>query len=455
MMLRRKTTGMEVRTQWEMLWGRKQTRSDTIPRDQSDSDTGDNDDPFDCSHIAVLPSKQMVESVLTERIEKWKSLERRKVIKELDAGAAKPKGWSVNRVRLPRNFDYDSKLPEPLEQEGGEKVVSLQDPSKMISYERELWKIFKDTPTVEELNADRMVGAKCTQMRQVVEYMEANVQQAYGLQSHANVRLRMKDRHSLPDPPISNSYFTTVRLEVWRRNLKNQPSMAAHRLELEFLASQTLEDVHAAIVELSEDEFWEETEEDQMKSSKERSGFFFVEDTFYNAAGKVDYVTPILIWLDGDKDNQTRKNVQLPRRAYLGIHPDNEIHIKSMTNTRLDQIKWRLGTRYVHVHHGDVETAIFLSDIQLGPKQPTSYPLIHDDWVPSYHAVYCDACGKNQPGAVATQGGPMTDGAPRVLCSVCFDALFWDQHNTTPAKFSIWRNQLDLSTGLEAPDVIF
>jgi snRNA-activating protein complex (SNAPc), subunit 3 len=448
-MIRRKTTGEEVKKRWEILLARKRPRSDAVLLDPDD------EDPFDCSKIAVLPSKQMVKSVLRERIEKWKALERRKVCKETEAGAPKPKGWHVSRVRLPHNFDYASKRSQPPDpQPDGDKVVSLQDPTKLISYEQELWKIFKDTPTVEELEKDRMEGAECSRMRQAVEYMEANIQQAYGLQSHANVRLRMKDRHGLPDPPHLGPKVTTIRLEVWQRNLKNQPSMAAHRLELEFLGSQTLEDVHASIVELSEDEFWEKSDEGKTTSSKERSGFFFIEDTFYKAAGHIDYTAPVLTWLDGEKDSNEK--VHPPRRAYLGIQPSKEIQIKPMSDSRLDKITWRLGTRYVHVHHGDVECAIFLSDIQQGPKQLTSYPLIHDDWVPSYRSVFCEACGKNKPGAFATKGGnPMTDGTPRVLCSVCFDALFWDEPSTPFAKFSIWRNQIELSAGLEPPDLTF
>ena len=449
-MIRRKITGREVEERWKTLLSRKRPRSEnTTNSTQNNKEV----DPFDCSIIAVPPPKQLAEAVLADRIEKWKSLERRKVIKDLEAGAPKAKGRLVSRVRLPHNFDYESKLPGPPLQEG-DKVVSLQDPTKQISYEQELWKIFKDTPKIDDLETDRLDGAKCSRMRQAVEYMETNIEQAHGLQSHANVRLRMKDRHGLPDPPLSNPKMLTIKLEVWQRNLKNQPSMAAHRLELEFLSSQTLQDVHASIVELSEDEFWDITDEGKSTSSKEQSGFFFVEDTFYAASGKVDYVAPIKNWLDGSSVNP--EFGMFPRRAYLGIQPMQDIQTKPMSETRLDQITWRLGTRYVHVHHGDVENAIFLADIQYGPKHLTTYPLIHDDWVPSYRAVFCDACGKNKTGAFATEGGnPRTDGSPRILCSICFDALFWDQPNTSRVKFGIWRNQLELSTGLEPPDVLF
>ena len=450
-MIRRKITGREVEERWKTLLSRKRPRNEVTknlilsPNDEVD--------PFDCSNIAVPPSKQMVEAVLADRIEKWKSLERRKVFKDVEAGAPRAKGFLVSRVRLPHHFDYESKLPGPPLHEG-DKVISLQDPTKQISYEQELWKIFKDTPKIEDLKARRLRGAKCNRMQQAVEYMEANIQQAHGLQSHANVRLRMKDRHGLPDPPSSNAKVLTIRIEVWQRNLKNQPSMAAHRLELEFLSSQTLQDVHSSIVELSDDEFWDRTDEGKSTPSKTRSGFFFVEGTFYAAPGKVDYISPIKSWLDGDRVNKEFRTFF--RRAYLGIQPTQEIQTKPMSGTRLDQITWRLGTRYVHVHHGDVENAIFLVDVQYCPTQPTTYPLIHDDWVPSYRAAFCDACGKSKPGAFATEGGnSRTDGSPRILCSICFDALFWDQPNTKCVKFGIWRNQFELSTGLEPPDISF
>jgi hypothetical protein len=89
----------------------------------------------------------------------------------------------------------------------------------------------------------------------------------------------------------------------------------------------------------------------------EESGCFFIEDNFY-LVGPVDYAQPILDWIDGygSKPNPARS-------AYLGISAQTPLKTyKGMKDIQLGQVPFRLGLRYYHVCHGDVETSVMLTD---------------------------------------------------------------------------------------------
>ena len=69
-----------------------------------------------------------------------------------------------------------------------------------------------------------------------------------------------------------------------------------------------------------------------------------------------------------------------------------------MSEVPLETIVLGLGTRYVHVHHGDVECSIFAVDFACRRNDettsPPSFPILHDIWQPNncISTFECEAC---------------------------------------------------------------
>jgi hypothetical protein len=64
-----------------------------------------------------------------------------------------------------------------------------------------------------------------------------------------------------------------------------------------------------------------------------------------------------------------------------------------MKDAHLKDLPLRLGFRYYHVCHGDVETNVFLIDRRLTWKSQIRYLILHDIWTPYNRVPFCDACG--------------------------------------------------------------
>ena len=255
-----------------------------------------------------------------------------------------------------------------------------------------------------------------------------------------------------------HDFCATLRLEFLRQQMRRTSTPDSYRMVLEFLGSQTLLDVHRAIAELTEDDLWDEAE--KLKSSSttstttdsnqqqtmETSGFFFIEGTFYTA-GAVDYTTPILQWMKTGNEREQKSRL----RTHLGLTVfDSLPPVRSMADTRLEDISCRLGMRYVHVMHGDVECAVFATDRRLMAKtaaRDLHFPILHDVWTPSYNLPECDAC-QARPGSIATATDCAVTGGHRILCQDCCRKLqLPSQARDQIQRFAVWRGQADLSAG--------
>ena len=440
-------------------------------------------DPFECDSIAAPPAHAQVEKVLAESLQKWQELDERKIVKdnryehlenELEqlkrkraeeeepaddtdqedsegqtsrSGQKKREelkihkgGWrfSDRKLILPEFFDYASKLPAaPDDEECRDRVISLLDPSKHLSYHQELWRLFASVPTVESLEQEAKEGIHLPFTTAVYSEIMEGTAKNVRLDGHNLSRLRMADRHGLPPVQDEAHDTATIRMECWRRQPKRGNAPDPYRVILEFLASQTLLDVHHALVQLAEDGLWTNTYQNE---SGDPSGLFFIENDFYTA-GPLDYVQPILDWIDGGPPNPTR-------RRYLGITSMENLTIKPMKGIRLDQIQFRLATRYCHVHHGDVECALFVTDMRLTSHAGVVYPLIHDAWTSSYPVPQCEGC-RLYPVMFATAAScEVTDGGPRALCESCCSQLrLREKAPNCVELYSTWKDQPDISMG--------
>jgi hypothetical protein len=458
-----RVSGEESERRWKILNGRK-SRPLLSP-----SEAGELPNPFDCSDLLVPASHALVDSTLKGFVKHWKDLDDRKVETiaesngsdgDVDSSRKRQRpdeplnfGWHANRLRLPDHFDFASRQAAPPQDDGGgDRVVSLEDPSVHLSFERELWKLCRAVPLLEELEAGAMAGAKCQRMRTLNVEISEGVKKHSRLDCHALSRLRMSDRHGLPPVnPRNRDHITTVRLECWRRQLKRGSSPDGNRLDLEFLGTQTLKDVHDVIVELSKDELWCDAERAPADSYQDMSGMFLIEDTFYTT-GAVDYTSNILAWLDGMTPGP-------PRRGFLGLPLAVPLEIQPMSSIRLEQLRWRLGLRYFHSHHGDVECSVLLTDLrQSQSTSVSSFPIIHDVWTPSYSFVECDACRHRVCLLAVSASHESTDGGPRTLCQPCYQQLYPSrgvQQSSGVQKVSVWRDQGELSVAHEVPETLF
>ena len=459
----RQLSGEESKRRWKILNGREYRPL------LSASEAGELTDPFDCSDLVVPASPALVDSTLEHFVKRWKDLEDRKVENSAESngeggggGDAFRKrqrhdepvrwGWHAKRLRLPDHFDYASRQAGPPEDDGsGDRVVSLEDLSVHLSFERELWKLFRAVPTLDELKKEATAGAECRRMRTLNVEISEGVKRHSRLDCHALSRLRMTDRHGLPPiNPNNRDHITTIRLEFWRRHLKRGSSPDGNRLDLEFLGTQTLKDVHDAIVELSKDELWSDAEQVSALTNRESSGIFLIEDTFYTV-GTVDYASSTIAWLDGAAPGP-------PRRSYLGLPLSLPLKIQPMSSVRLEQLRWRLGVRYFHSHHGDVECSLFLTDLrQCQRTSLSSFPTIYDIWTPLYSMVECDAC-RHRVGVLTTSASHgRTDGGPRALCQPCYQQLHPLGAEVTGGvqKYNIWRDQGELSVAHEGLEALF
>jgi hypothetical protein len=92
-----------------------------------------------------------------------------------------------------------------------------------------------------------------------------------------------------------------------------------------------------------------------------------------------------------------------------------------MRDAVIRDIPFRLGIRYYHVCHGDVETAIIVTDKRLVPQscsnqqqqQQQHYPLLHDIWTSPYPMPFCDGCRNHTAMYVMAADCEITNGGPR------------------------------------------
>ena len=422
--------------------------------------------------------------------------------------------WVEDRLSLPERFADFSGIAPGDDGISGDRVISLDDPTQTLSYHNELWKLFKTIPNYRQLERTaRGDGNQICHTRRV--YEETHSLKESTADCHKSSRLRMSDRHGLPaanNVPVyqpssndelndtsSSSHIDTITFELWRRQPRRGASSDCHRMVLEFLSNQTLWDLHMVLSQMAEDVVWnsiisndadlgttsttamvgvfngqrnstlkernavhenhdnDNVDGDDIDNRYEPSGCFFIENTFYKT-GSVDYTKNIVDWID--RNDSSKPNPI--RRSYLGISSSVPIaNDKTMKETKLGQVPFRLNIRYYHACHGDVQTAVMLVDrkfVQLkvsnkgkndDHQQTSLYPLIHDIWTePRVPTVpVCDACQMLQAVFVTSTDCSVTDGGPRYIChECCSDLKLLDTSNKDFVKLFIpWRSQRDLS----------
>jgi hypothetical protein len=113
-----------------------------------------------------------------------------------------------------------------------------------------------------------------------------------------------------------------------------------------------------------------------------------------------------------------------------------------MESVKLKSLKWSLNTRYMHIHHGHVESSVFLTDICQTPKHPLPYPIIHDIWTHTYFVALCEGCKQRSATLVTPSACEETDGAAQI-CQSCHHHLFGDKESKS-IDIHVFKQQHDL-----------
>ena len=416
-----KVSLIEMCRRWETLLSRKR-QSDELERP---SIVVPGQDPFDCSDCAVPPADVLVAEAVSEAIEEWRALDDRKIPEgeapdSTEKGPAKKKPkWYNDHIRLPPSFDYKSEGEPPEDDGGGDRVMRLDDPTKTLSYHRELWKLFSSVPTRQALEERALQGLSSPAMVSLRD--EWRTLDKFTYDKIASCRLRMNNRHGAPEKPFSPptpKTKGTLFFELWKgsvAHIQRSSTPSDERALLEFRGDQTLLDFHHTICEISNDSFWEEVvqTESERENPGQRSGIFVIEDKMYTC-GKVNYSDPIVEWFMEDRR----------RIAFSLGYPT--VTVSPMIETRLEEIPMRLGVRYLHMHSGNVTTQVFLVDRRHGyvrqPALARNYPMIHDMWATGWPAPECDGCGWRGASTVTSPSCEISDGL-KILCASCADFL--------------------------------
>lgn len=444
------------------------------------------DDPFECRSITIPPPTDLVDCLADEFVERWRDLDDRKISLSSNHREGNGTGGPNNRlneiqVHFPDGFDFATVRSKPPEDDGsGDRIISLDDftQAEQESYHVALWKLFASIPTSPAIEApfcisnskDSTLPDGCLpHTRKVFHEIAETVRDVSRADCHARVRLRMNDRHEPPPPPTSHNHghpvacnrlYGSLRFEFLKAPCRRESLPDPNRAVVEFSESHTLLDVHNTLVQLLDDNLWTQLKKksalSKIDSSKgpsttvesiDDSGFFFFEGVFYTT-GTVEYVATVQHWL-----KQGTQKERIEQAQALGIEriiqESQPLPIRSMESQLLGGLKLRLGMRYVHVCHGDVECAVYLTDRQVRQYEPdhlVPFPIYHD--VFSFAAVppECHLCRHRTATFVTAPTCTATRGL-RALCTPCVKDLGLHQNIEQLQSFGIWRSQGNLSAG--------
>jgi len=154
-------------------------------------------------------------------------------------------------------------------------------------------------------------------------------------------------------------------------------------------------------------------EASKMQKAKEmyRSGFIYVEGTFYNDMRWpecVDYSETIRNWVEKTPEKR-------------GIGP---FKTAKMEETKIEDLTVKMGYPYVYVHQGEHEHLVSFVDARLmgvdDVQAPSAYPFERS--VSSKQSTYCTACSVNIATWITTDNDRVPEN-PFFFCDECFHSF--------------------------------
>ncbi|KAL0310814.1 UNVERIFIED_CONTAM: snRNA-activating protein complex subunit [Sesamum angustifolium] len=182
------------------------------------------------------------------------------------------------------------------------------------------------------------------------------------------------------------------------------------------------------------------------------SGYFLIEDVFYNDmrdGSAMDYSKPILDWLENSKNDALEKwefivsgELQQKQKALLGSQSKQQLpRLKSahMQTTRFCDIRFRLGAGYLYCHQGDCKHIIVIRDLRLihpeDVQNRAAYPLLTLQQKFRYRK--CSVC-KIYRAAKMTVDDKWALSNPCYFCDVCYYMLHYANGSLLYSDFSVY-----------------
>ncbi|XP_013406021.1 snRNA-activating protein complex subunit 3 isoform X2 [Lingula anatina] len=197
--------------------------------------------------------------------------------------------------------------------------------------------------------------------------------------------------------------------------------------EFQVIGSNTLTDLrdkYSCVADFSvPGEFSEDPDMPQDNRAKDlfKSGFFFIEGTFYNDMRYDDCRDYSKVIIDWAKEKER------------GLGPYTSA---KMETTRFVDLKLRLGQPYVYLHQGECEHLVVFSDLRLhgadDPQDAKAYPLLVHKSKP--RRQLCIAC-QTMTARWIVHGSPLAPEDPSHFCDVCFKMLHYDKNKKKLVEF--------------------
>ncbi|CAK9295498.1 unnamed protein product [Gordionus sp. m RMFG-2023] len=155
-----------------------------------------------------------------------------------------------------------------------------------------------------------------------------------------------------------------------------------------------------------------------------KSGFFLIENTFYNDMrqnSNVDYSEIIIKWTS---------DPSIKSGPYLS---------QTMESTKFDDLEIVLGKPYMYLHQGDCQHLFIFSDLRLinrfDPHNELLYPI--RTFIVSEKLKYCYVCGLN-PTKYITFNDPHVPDEPSLFCKECYMCLHYNNERKKVGNFKAY-----------------
>ncbi|KAG2602822.1 snRNA-activating protein complex subunit-like [Panicum virgatum] len=184
----------------------------------------------------------------------------------------------------------------------------------------------------------------------------------------------------------------------------------------------------------------------------DHSGYFLIEDTFYNDMrhrSATDYSKPILDWLQNSSDEAAEKwdaitsGVLKKRQKDLlrGLNISNVPEFKSerMQTTRFSDLQFRPGAGYLYCHQGSCKHTIVIRDMRLihqeDSQNQADYPL--QTFQLQKRLQKCSVC-QIYPATKMTVDDKWALNNPCYFCIKCYYLLHYKEDNTLLYQHTVY-----------------
>lgn len=222
-------------------------------------------------------------------------------------------------------------------------------------------------------------------------------------------------------------------------------TMSKKTQEFLVLGSQTLSDLRDNIYCLTDKLM-------QTAEQHDPSGYFLIEDTFYNDLrdpSAIDYSIPIFDWLKNCKNEATEKwdfiisgELKKRQRELLGdVDISNLPNFKAayMHKTRFSDLRFRLGAGYLYCHQGNCKHIMVIRDMRLvhpeDVQNQADYPLHTFQLRPRHRK--CSACKIFQATKV-TVDDKWAEKNPSYFCIKCYYLLHYKEDGSLLYPYSVF-----------------